>query len=153
MSEATRVREVRSDDTSDWLAMRMALWPEGTLVEHQDEIRAFLAGQRPRGPWAVLMAEDGSGSCVGFAEVSVRPYAEGCSGTRVGYLEGWFVRPDVRGTGVGRALVAAAEAWTREQGCTELASDADPENGVSRAAHVALGFDDVGLVRCFRKEV
>jgi len=68
----------------------------------------------------------------------------------VAYLEGWFVAPEPRGQGGGRALVAAAEAWGREQGCRELASDTEHENDVSTAAHLALGFEDVGLVRCFR---
>jgi RimJ/RimL family protein N-acetyltransferase len=51
----------------------------------------------------------------------------------------------------GRALVAAAEAWGRREGCSEFASDADPNNEASIAAHRALGFADVGLIRCFRK--
>jgi uncharacterized protein (TIGR02246 family) len=49
----------------------------------------------------VLLAEDAAG-ILGFAEVSIRPYAEGCSTDRVGYLEGWFVRPEARRRGVGR---------------------------------------------------
>jgi aminoglycoside 6'-N-acetyltransferase I len=52
---------------------------------------------------------------------------------------------------VGRELVAAAEAWAREQGCREFASDTQLENTVSAAAHLALGFEDAGIVRCFRK--
>ena len=47
----------------------------------------------------------------------------------------------------------AAEAWGRGHRCTEFASDADPENEVSRRAHGAVGFEDVGLVRCFRKDL
>jgi aminoglycoside 6'-N-acetyltransferase I len=71
----------------------------------------------------------------------------------VAYLEGWFVLPEIRKRGVGRALVVAAEEWGRSQGCREFASDADPKNDVSKAAHAALGFVDVGLVRCFRKDL
>ena len=75
------------------------------------------------------------------------------SDNRVAYLEGWFVLPETRVRGVGRALVLAAEEWGRSQGCREFASDADPHNDVSRAAHCALGFADMGLVRCFRKDL
>ena len=99
----------------------------------------------------MLIARDGTGRAVGFAELSIRPYAEGCDTDRVAYLEGLFVVPDARGTGVGRALVDATEAWGRAQGCTELASDTEHDNTASTAAHLALGFADVGLVRCFRK--
>src|SRR6266576_5159315 len=81
------------------------------------------------------------------------PISEGCQGDRVAYLEGWFVVPGARGRGVGRALIAAAEDWGRAQGCREFASDAEPDNDVSAAAHHAVGFVEVGLVRCFRKEL
>ena len=56
-----------------------------------------------------------------------------------------------RNRGVGRALVEAAEQWAREQGCRELASDAQAGNEDSHRAHLACGFEDAGLVRCFRK--
>ena len=47
----------------------------------------------------------------------------------------------------------AAEDWGRERGCTEFASDTDTGNDVSSAAHHALGFTDVGTVRCFKKDL
>jgi aminoglycoside 6'-N-acetyltransferase I len=133
--------------------MRVALWPEEVEGEHRNEIDRFFAGDFPRWPWSVFLAEDVAGRAVGFAEVSVRPYAQGCRGNRVAYLEGWFVVPEARNRGVGRALVNATEEWGRSQGCLEFASDAESHNDVSKAAHGALGFIDVGLVRCFRKEL
>ena len=147
------VRLVKPDDSAAWLAMRVALWPEDTEAEHRKEIDQFFDGKFPRWPWSILLAEDVSGRPAGFAEVSIRPYAEGCRSNRVAYLEGWFVLPEERNRGVGRALVVAAEEWGRSQGCREFASDADPHNDVSKAAHGALGFVDVGLVRCFRKDL
>jgi len=35
----------------------------------------------------------------------------------------------------------------------EFASDTEPHNDISSAAHRALGFADVGLVHCFGKEL
>ena len=147
----TRVRSAQESDASTWLRLRRALWPEGSEAEHAQEIEAYFAGHAPE-PQAVLLAEE-DGRVVGHAELSIRPCAEGCESSRVAYLEGWFVDPRARGRGVGRALVAAAEEWARSQGCTEFASDTQPDNEVSIAAHRALGFTDVGLVRCFRKEL
>ena len=49
------------------------------------------------------------------------------------------------------ALIAAVEAWTREQGCTELASDALIDNAASHAAHAACGFEETERVVYFRK--
>lgn len=147
------VRPAEPRDAEAWHRMRSALWPEEPSAEHREEIDRFFAGDFPRDPWAVLLAKEPDGRAIGFAELSVRPYAEGCRGTRVAYLEGWYVDPEARRRGVGRALLAAAEDWGRAQGCRELASDAAPENAVSRTAHRALGFADVGLVRCFRKDL
>jgi len=146
------VRPAQPRDAPAWLQLRHALWPEDSAAEHREEIDRFFAGAA-REPLAVLLAEDGTGCPVGLAELSIRAYAEGCSSDRVAYVEGWFVVPQARGHGVGRALIAAAEEWGRAQGCRELASDAEPDNAVSAAAHRALGFSEVGLVRCFRKEL
>ena len=146
------VRPVVRSDASRWLAMRRELWPQGSAGEHEEEIEAFFAGRR-REPLAVLIAEDSGGQPLGFAELSIRPHAEGCRTDRVGYLEGWFVARQARRRGVGRALVEAAERWASGQGCTELASDSQPDDVRSRAAHLAAGFADVGLVRCYRKDL
>ena len=132
--------------------MRQALWPEDFGAEHREEIDRLFRGEFPRFPWTALLAEDADHRLLGFAEVSIRPYAEGCRSERVAYLEGWFVAPEARRQGVGRALVAAAEGWGRSQCCTELASDTQPENDASSAAHRAPGFADAGLVRCFRRD-
>jgi aminoglycoside 6'-N-acetyltransferase I len=146
------VRPAKPDDAASWLKMRLTLWPDGSEAEHRGEIERFLRGET-REPLGVLLAESGAGGLVGFAELSIRPYAEGCRTDRVAYLEGWFVVPQARRNGVGRALVAAAEHWGRSHGCTELASDAQPDNEVSAAAHRGAGFTEVSLVRCFRKDL
>ena len=146
-----RVRHAHPNDRTAWLEMRCALWPDGPSVEHASEIDAFFAGGL-RDPRAVLLAEV-DGRIAGFAELSVRPYAEDCDTDRVAYLEGWYVDPEGRRQGVGRALVEAAEAWAEGLGCSEFASDALLENTASAAAHRALGFAETEQIRCFRKDV
>jgi aminoglycoside 6'-N-acetyltransferase I len=71
----------------------------------------------------------------------------------VGYLEGWYVRPEFRGRGVGRQLVEAAEDWARARGCTEMGSDTDLGNTQSEAAHRRLGFEIAARVTAFRKHL
>jgi len=148
-ADAVTVRRGALADASALARLRHALWPEGSEEHHRSELERFFAGS-PAAP--VLVAEDRSG-LLGFAELSIRPYAEGCESGRVGFLEGWFVVPAARHRGIGRKLVAAAEAWARSSGCTEFASDAEADNEESAAAHRALGFEDVGLIRCFRKDL
>ncbi len=146
------VRPVERSDAAAWLRLRQALWPEGSAAEHGRDIEDFFS-QRALEPHAVLIADDQNGRQVGIAELSIRPCAEGCLTNRVAYLEGWFVVPGARRQGVGRALVEAAEKWARVQGCRELASDTQPDNGVGIAAHRATGFTDVGTIQCYRKEL
>jgi aminoglycoside 6'-N-acetyltransferase I len=142
------VRAATHVDADAVARLRHALWPEGPEDEHRRELeRLFARGQR-----AVLVAEERS-RLLGFVELSIRAYAEGCTTDRVGFLEGWYVVPEARGRGVGRRLVASAEDWARSMGCTEFASDANAENEASAAAHRALGFEDAGLIRCFRKDL
>ena len=143
------IRPVTPADEASWLEMRGALWP-GSQDDHARQIARFFDG-KSREPLAVLLAHDHNGRAVGFAELSIRPYAEGCTTDRVGFLEGWYVVPEARGRGIGRALVSASEDWARSQGCSEFASDAEVDNEVSIAAHLALGFVDRGVVRCFSK--
>jgi aminoglycoside 6'-N-acetyltransferase I len=142
------VRSATPADASDWLAMRQALWPDDGSA-HVGEIQSFFAG-RLRMPLQVLVAVAGT-RVIGFVELSIRAYAEGCVTDRVAFLEGWYVVPEARRQGVGRALVAAAETWGRSQGCTEFGSDALLDNHVSATAHQALGFEEVVQIRCFKK--
>src|SRR5258705_12039626 len=107
------VREVEPRDASQWVALRCALWLEGSKAEHAAEVARFFGEPRAeRGglPEAVFVAVASSRSdstIVGFAEVSRRAYAEGCETTPVGFLEGWYVAPEYRRQGVVRALVLA----------------------------------------------
>src|SRR5690606_33673260 len=117
-----------------WARMREALWPSDNPGEHAIEIARFLAGDR-RDPAEVFIAFDDAGEAIGFAEASIRPYAEGCYSGRVAYLEGWYVEPSHRRHGIGARLVRAIEDWGRAMGCTELASDALIDNSISIAAH------------------
>jgi len=144
------IRPVTPADAGAWLEMRCALWPDDA-DGHRAGIDRFFAGDR-REPADVLVAFD-SAAAIGFAEVSIRNIVDGCSTGNVGYLEGWYVVPHARRRGVGRALIAAAESWARQQGCTEFGSDASPDNGVSMAAHRALGFEETSRACNFRKDL
>ena len=153
MAESTsevHIRAATKHDAGAWLRMRQALWPEGDDPTHASEIDQYFAGAL-RSTLEVLLAIDASGRAIGFVELSIRNYAEDCVTDRVAYLEGWYVEPEARRRGVGRALVEASERWARAQGCSEFGSDALIDNDASAAAHLALGFDETAQIRCFRK--
>jgi len=149
-----RIRHVEPVDAAGWAALRGELWPDEDRAVLSAEVDCFFTERSSSAggmPEAVLVAVAPDGRVLGFAEISRRAYAEGCETSPVGFLEGWFVVADRRRQGVGGALVAAAEAWARAQGCREFASDALADNMVSARAHRALGFDEVATIRCFRK--
>src|SRR5688572_30190641 len=143
------IKEVQPGDSAAWESMRQLLWPSAP-GEHAREITAYFQGNR-KNPAEVFIACEEAGRPIGFVELSIRNYAEGCDSGRVAYIEGWYVSPDARRRGVGAALVAQAEAWAKSQGCFELGSDCELENAESTAAHRALGFEEVVRTISFRK--
>jgi aminoglycoside 6'-N-acetyltransferase I len=150
------IRPVQQADAAEWLRMRLGLFDDSAEEDEAVEIRQFLAN----GPdsslptlQAVFVCPRPDGGLCALIEVSIRPYADGCETSHVGYLEAWYVDDDWRGRGVGRALVVAAEDWAREQGCREMASDADLTNIISQQAHARLGYQEVGRVVQFCKPI
>lgn len=131
-----------------WRDMRAELWPNLDPAENAAECLEMV-DRRARFP--VFVALDPDGKAAGFAEARLRDYGEGCETSPVGYLEGWYVRPEWRRRGAGRALVEAAENWARLQGAVEMGSDTEIGNAGSEVAHRALGYRETGRIICFRK--
>ena len=144
-----RVRLLEQSDWNEWRRMRGALWPDEPSAVTDPDMRAWLARADAR----VFVALRPDGSLCGFVEVATRPYAEGCETSPVGFIEGWYVDPDVRRQGYGRALIEAAEEWARSAGYTEMGSDALIDNIVSHRAHERLGYTEVERLVAFRKSL
>jgi aminoglycoside 6'-N-acetyltransferase I len=143
------IREVALHDRAHWCRLRDALWP-GSLSDHELETRKYFEGEP--GSLKVFVADLDSHVC-GFLELDYRPYAPGCRSSPVPFIEGWYVEPEVRGRGIGRALVVAAEKHVRAEGFGEIASDVEIANLASIAAHVALGYSEVERTVCFRRSL
>jgi aminoglycoside 6'-N-acetyltransferase I len=129
-----------------------ALWPDGALEEHEKEAEAILDGRPPSTLPLVVFVAQVEEAVAGFVEVGLRSHADGCDTLRpVGFIEGWYVEPEHRQRGVGRALIQAAEEWARSNGCTEVASDTWIDEAASQQAHQALGFEVVDRCVHYRK--
>jgi aminoglycoside 6'-N-acetyltransferase I len=137
-------------DLSEWFRLRKLLWDVGEDQEHKDEMLDILGDARSQ---LVLVAELDDGRRIGFLEASIRPFVEDCETDYVGYLEGWFVEPEFRQQGIGRALVETAEKWAQQKGCTEMASDAEIYNEGSISAHQKLGYEETSRLVHLRKEL
>lgn len=141
------IRPYRPSDWAEWLRMNHALFPH---FSEEDESEMRTTAARPDAVVLVL-ERDGDKSLAGFVEVGTRSVVDGCSTSPVGYIEAWYVDPDARRAGSGRALLHAAEDWAREQGYTEMGSDALIDNQVSHEAHKRSGYIEVDRVVTFRK--
>jgi len=144
-----RVRPVELKDRKAWAELRATLWPDQPADELAHETLQHFVHK----PLAelVLVAEGTSGRLLGFLELSLRTYAEGCTSSPVPFIEAWYVTTDARHQGVGRRLVEAAEDWSRMRGFTEIASDTQLANRLSQDAHAALGFEETERLVAFRK--
>ena len=145
---AAPIRMPEQGDQSEWLRLRAALWPECGAEQHEVEMETLLADADRA---AVFVSPAPSGGLAGFVEVALRPWAEGCDSSPVGYVEGIYVTTEERGRGVGEALLRAAEAWAVDRGCREIASDARLDNAPSLSLHRRLGYVEGEVLVHLRK--
>ena len=143
------IREIVEADQPSWCRLRDALWP-GSLSDHELETRHYF--ERPHGQLVVFVAER-SARVVGFLELDYRKYAPGCNSSPVPFIEGWYVEPEVRGQGIGRALIEAAEGQARAAGYDEIASDTEIDNVEGIGAHLALGYTETERNISFRRSL
>ena len=144
-----KIRPAKTSDLPQWTEMRSALWPK-SKDDHPAELEQYFSG-RSIDIVEALMLETNPGELAGFIELNIRSFAEGSRSARVPYIEAWFVRPEWRGNGYGKALLLRAEAWAIEKGFTELASDSELDNQNSIAIHRHLGYTETERVVCFLK--
>lgn len=143
------IRRYAPSDWGEWLRMNRALFPGLTLEADEAEMRATVA----RSDAQVFVLDRGDGRLAGYVEVGERSIADGCESSPVGYIEAWYVDPDSRMSGHGRALLEAAEDWARQRGRVEMASDALLDNEVSHAAHRQSGYEEVDRQVTYRKSL
>ena len=90
--------------------------------------------------YTVLAARDASG-LLGYA--SYGPF-RAPSGYRLSAEHSLYVREDVRGRGIGKALLTALIDKARAQGLHALIGGIDSDNALSIALHKAFGFEETG---------
>jgi L-amino acid N-acyltransferase YncA len=118
----------------------------GTFEEEppsEAEMAGRIAAVQDQG-WPWLVAEEGS-QVLGFAYLAqLRPR----SAYRFAGEDSVYVRNDIRGQGVGKALVAALLRRGEECGFRQVfAVIGDSENVGSIGLHVSLGFRQIGVMR------
>ena len=143
------IRGATSEDKPEWLRMRHGLWPDAPLEYLALDLDNLLVDEDA----AVFLAFNADEQPVAFIEVRLRAYAEGCETSPVGYIEAWFVGELVRGQKLGRDLIGAAEQWSREKGCIEMASDTWLDNESGIVAHLRMGYQEADRLVHFVKHL
>jgi aminoglycoside 6'-N-acetyltransferase I len=141
------IRPMGPGDRETWARMRAALRPEEPAEVNAEDLDAMLAGNAIWG----FVAETDDGAAVGFAEITIRPFANGCDSRPVPFLEGIWVEAALRRRGIGARLVRHVEEFVVARGFCEIGSDALIENHASHAAHRRWGFCETERVVHFRK--
>ncbi len=143
------VQAVRSEQFDSWLRLRTAIYTGVDHTFHEQEMRQFMADDSKE----CFLAEIEGGAVCGMIEVSLRNVVDGCLSSPVGYVEGIYVDPRQRGLGLSRQLLHRAEQWSREQGCTEIATDAELDNESAQRFHEHLGFTETYRIVEYRKRL
>jgi len=147
-----RIRPAGDDDRAAVLELAPRL-AEG-VAPWRDQAEALLAGRRwleesldgaKNGDGAVLVAADATGIA---GVVSIRSSTH-FTGERDGYIGELVVADRASRRGIGRALIAAAEAWARDHGLRNLTLHTGAFNAGARGFYAALGFteEEVRLTR------
>ena len=92
----------------------------------------------------ILIAETASGKALGWAvslEDEQEIYVVAEERTR-GYIAELYVVEDMRGRGVGRALIAACEDWARDRGLKVMMIGVLARNGRAHGVYRGAGYDD-----------
>jgi aminoglycoside 6'-N-acetyltransferase I len=147
---AMTIRPATKSDGAEWGRLRQALWPDCRGPRAALEMREQLSDPKKFG---VLVIDRGDGKLGGFIELALRDGVDGAAREITGYVEGWFVEPELRGKNWGRKLVAAGERWAKARGMIELASDSELWNKSAHAAHQAVGFRETERLVLFLKKL
>ena len=121
-------------DLEDIVALAHALFEGNEMEALRAEMEALLHDAD-----AAIFLCRLEGMAVGFAQCQLRrDYVEGAKSSPVG---------------IARALLQCAEAWAKEKGCREFASDCTLENQESLRFHQNVGFAEANRIICFIKRL
>jgi ribosomal protein S18 acetylase RimI-like enzyme len=152
-----RVRPACGDDRTGILELAPRL-AEG-VAPWRDQAEALLAGRR----WleeSLDAAKTGDGVVLVVADeeaiagvITVRASTH-FTGERDGYIGELAVAERASRHGIGRALIAAADAWARDHGLRNLTLHTGAFNANARGFYAALGFaeEEVRLTRAIRPQ-
>lgn len=136
----TTILPLSSADREDWLPLWAAYleFYESSLPDEQTAL-TFERLTDPDHPIHGAIARDDDGRAIGFVHWFPHP-ATWSAGPYV-YLEDLFVVPDVRGGGVGRALIATVTDWARAAAASKVYWLTQSHNATARTLYDRVATD------------
>jgi ribosomal-protein-alanine N-acetyltransferase len=138
MSPSPTLRAARAADLPDLLALE-ARFPGDRLSARQ--FRHHLHNPRAR-----LRVLPDAGALRGYHLLLIR------AGSRWGRLYSLVVDPAVRGRGLGRVLLADAEAQARRAGCRGLRLEVRQDNLAANALYAAAGYQRLASLPAYYED-
>lgn len=122
------------DDVCEMAHALAAHHGDTATLSPADLARDFGPGQ----PWGRLIIAEVGGVRAGYAALC--PLMQLQFGVRGMDMHHLFVRPEYRGTGVGRALIRAVVDHAKSQGCRYVTVGTHPDNTKAQRIYLAAGF-------------
>ena len=140
-----KIEKLSKANLNELTRLVLDLWPACNFSEEY----AYFKGTISKEEEVCYLAKD-QNEYMAFIHLTLRKeYVEGAVSSPVGYVEGIYVKPDFRETGVGRELLGLAQKWAKLKGCKEMASDAEIDNLQSIVFHRKNGFRESNRIVCF----
>jgi len=148
------VRPATLDDLDTVVALRLALLREharnvvyGRLRDDAPQRARRLFASQIESTHEVTLLAERRGRAVGILRCVEATGSPLLHPARYAYVSSVYVAPSARRSGVLRALMAAAEAWSRERGLAEMRLHNAADNPVAGATWEAMGFEVVEVLR------
>jgi aminoglycoside 6'-N-acetyltransferase I len=127
--------------------LALELWPECVFEEEYEQFAELIEAEND-----ICYVAREQEEYIGFVHVSIRhEYVEGADDLPVAYVEGIYVKPKYQKQGVAKQLMAVSEAWAKQKGLTQMASDTAVGNSASIEFHQKIGFTEAERIVCFIK--
>ncbi len=135
------------DNFNTWHRFRSELYVDLDPAHSETEIKRMIDDPNL---FSYLVFLDDIPKPVGMVEMSLRNIVDGCISSPVAYIDGLYVIEKYQGRGFGKELIQFIKNWAREQGCTELGVDTEPENERAQKFYLREGFEETFRIVQFR---
>ena len=143
------IRKADKNDLEELANLAVLMWKESSISELIAEFSDDISKSE-----SCLLLKFENDTLIGFAQCKLRnDYVEGTNSSPVGYLEGIFIKEGYRNKGYAKELLNECEAWAKDNGCKEFASDCEIDNLGSIRFHKAMDFTEANRIICFTKKL